>query len=190
MGGFGAFYLGARRPEVFGSVYALSPCCLGFIGELADSADTWDLVDRADSEVPASLRGRVRIVRAMATAFARGPQLRVTGQRDRPVAGPFPFRPDGGENREAWRTWRGFLPLERLNHDLKAYRRLSAIGIDYGTADAIASVPLGSLALADGLRRGGLDPVVHQHEGGHVDRTRERFEEGLLPFFARVFEGE
>jgi pimeloyl-ACP methyl ester carboxylesterase len=187
MGGFGAIYIATRRPAIFGSLYALSPCCLGFVGELADTADTWKTVASPDSEVAAPLRGRVRIVRAMATAFARGPQLRVTGLREQPVVGPFPFRPDGSRNRETWRTWRGFLPLERLSHDLPAYRRLSAIGIDYGTADAIESVALGSLALADGLRRGGLNPLVQQHEGGHVDRTRERFEEGLLPFFGKVF---
>ena len=35
MGGYGALYLAFRHPDVFGSVYALSPCCLEFVGDLS-----------------------------------------------------------------------------------------------------------------------------------------------------------
>jgi len=28
-----------------------------------------------------------------------------------------------------------------------------------------------------------------EYDGGHIDRARERFEQGLLPFFSKVFDG-
>jgi S-formylglutathione hydrolase len=187
MGGFGALYLAGRHPETFGSVYALSPCCLGFVGELAAGVATWGLANAPDSLVPAAMRGRVRIVRAMAAAFAPGPQLHPTGRSETPVEGPLPFRPNGSEDPATRQAWRGYLPLERFADDLPSYRRLAAIALDFGRADAIESVPIGSRALAAALRRAGIAPLLVEHDGGHVDRARERFEQGLLPFFTRVF---
>lgn len=189
MGGFGALYLAARHPDVFGSVYALSPCCLGFVGELAAGAAIWGLATAPDSMVPSPMRGRVRIVRAMAAAFAPDGQLRPSGRGEHPLDGPLPFWPNGSEDRATRRAWRACLPLDRLADDLPSLRRLAAIALDFGRADLIESVPLGSRAFSDALSRAAITHTLTEHAGGHVDRARERFTQGLLPFFARVFAG-
>jgi len=41
MGGFGALAIGFEHPNVCGLIYAISPCCIGFVGRLAPSAPTW-----------------------------------------------------------------------------------------------------------------------------------------------------
>ena len=41
MGGFGAFTIGFDHPALFGLVYAVSPCCIGFVGRLAESSPAW-----------------------------------------------------------------------------------------------------------------------------------------------------
>ena len=41
MGGFGSIVLGMKHPEVFGAVYALSPCCLGFEGDMSAENPVW-----------------------------------------------------------------------------------------------------------------------------------------------------
>jgi S-formylglutathione hydrolase len=38
MGGFGALAIGFNHPGVFGLAYAMSPCCIGFVGILAPAA--------------------------------------------------------------------------------------------------------------------------------------------------------
>jgi len=57
MGGFGALYLAGRHPDVFGHVYAMSACCLDFVGELAPDSKEWSAP-------------RAPWIRAMAAAFA------------------------------------------------------------------------------------------------------------------------
>ena len=41
MGGFGALAIGFDHPDVFGLIYAISPCCIGFVGELAATEPVW-----------------------------------------------------------------------------------------------------------------------------------------------------
>ena len=55
--------------------------------------------------------------------------------------------------------------------------------------DAIASVPLGSRAYADALARAKIPYRLDTFAGGHTDRTRQRFEQRVLPYFAQQFSG-
>ena len=41
MGGYGAFMLAMKHPDVFGATYALSPCCLGLEGDLSADNLVW-----------------------------------------------------------------------------------------------------------------------------------------------------
>lgn len=189
MGGFGALYLAGRHSKTFGHVYAMSPCCLGFVGELAPESDAWTRPPldpaRASSPVP----GQPRWIRTMAVAFA--PQA---GRGGAAVSAPLPFAADGsGRPREVSpvaRAWRKYLPLERLAQDARPYRRLISIAVDFGREDPIPSVPAGSRAFAGELQRAGASCTLEEYTGGHTDRTRERFETRLLPFFGRAFSGE
>ncbi|WP_411280861.1 alpha/beta hydrolase [Gemmatimonas sp.] len=163
MGGFGALYLAQRHGDVFGSVYAMSPCCTALVGELAPSSDVWRYV-RDTTVVPTpAMAGRVRIARAMTAAFG--------APYDQPGA------------------WSRFLPVDLLAKDATGMRRSCAVVIEYGLDDAIASVPLGSRAFADGLARANIPYRLDVFAGDHTNRTRQRFEQRVLPFFAQQFSG-
>ena len=169
MGGFGALYLAGRHPNTFGHVYAMSACCLGFVGDLAAEGNRWR-----------EPRGWLR---AMAAAFAPDP----FGD---PTRAPMPFaaRPDGRmqEVTTVARAWREFLPLPRLMRDPTPYRRLCTIALEAGRQDEITNVPQGASAFSRELKRAGIGHTLDEFSGGHTDRTRERFETAMLPFFARV----
>ncbi len=67
MGGFGALAISFTHPEIFGLVYAISPCCMGFVGPLAPSASVWPALSSVTrwQDAPA----RIRLVLGMAAAL-------------------------------------------------------------------------------------------------------------------------
>lgn len=172
MGGFGALYLAGRHPETFGHVYAMSPCCLGFVGDLAMESGRWRQEPRG-------------WLRAMAAAFAPG-----NGREPSIESPPLPFvAASDGRMREVdvvARSWRNYLPLNRLMRDPSPYRRLCSISLDAGLQDEIPSVTLGATAFSRELERAGIAHTFVAFTGTHTDHTRERFEASVLPFFARV----
>ncbi len=172
MGGFGALYLAGRHADTFGHVYAMSPCCLGFVGELAPDSEEW-------------ATARAPWFRAMAAAFA--PESHGHRADGRP---PLPFVADSmgrlQEVETVARAWREYLPLDRLTRDPGQYRRLCTIALEYGRQDEIPSVRLGTLAFARELGRAGIPYTLDEYTGGHTDHTRKRFENAFLPFFAHV----
>lgn len=46
MGGFGAIVLAMKHPDVFGAVYALSPCCLGMVEDIGPGNPWWENAGR------------------------------------------------------------------------------------------------------------------------------------------------
>ena len=182
MGGFGALFLIEGHADLFASLYAMSPCCLGFVGELAPGSDAWRQPGRWDW-----------LINPLAAAFAPGQRLtiRPVGDKAPLPVGPRPYTIDSLGNRssdsDAVNAWRGFLPLERLMRDPAPFRALCAIALDAGRQDQITNVPLGARAFSDALRRLGIRHTLVEYDGGHIDRARERFDQGLLPFFAKVF---
>jgi S-formylglutathione hydrolase FrmB len=112
---------------------------------------------------PPAVAGSVRIARAMTAAFGA------------------PFDQAG--------AWAQFLPVDLLTKDATGLRRSCAVVIEYGVDDAITSVPLGSRAYADALARAKIPFRLDAFAGGHTDRTRQRFEQRVLPYFAQQFSG-
>jgi S-formylglutathione hydrolase FrmB len=172
MGGFGALYLAGRHADTFGHVYAMSACCLGFVGDLAPESDAWKGEPR-------------KWLRTMAAAFAPVPSVDPASIPD-----PMPFVADSAgriqEVDAVARSWREFMPLDRLQRDPAPYRELCNIALEAGRQDEIPNVPLGTAAFARELERAGIPHTLDEFTGGHTDHTRKRFEKTVLPFFARV----
>jgi hypothetical protein len=150
----------------------MSPCCLGFVGELAPASDAWT-------------SGQPRWIKALEAAFAPPGAENTT---------PAPFVRDSlGRVREiapVARVWREQLPLERLNAEAGAYASLCAVEIEFGTKDHVASVRTGAPAFAEALRERHARINLSEFDGGHVDKTRERFTKVVLPYFGRAFSGD
>lgn len=197
MGGFGALSVAQGHADTFGSVYAMSPCCLDLVGDLAPGSDVWKWA-APGAAVTRPQAGRARLARALATAFAPAGALREVAPGDSPDAtplvAPLPFVVDSAGVTRAdgpvLARWREFLPVDRLTRDPSPIRRSCAVVIEFGTSDEIASVPAGSRAYSAALTRAGIVHTVSAFDGKHVDRTRERFERHVLPFFSDIFSGK
>jgi enterochelin esterase-like enzyme len=187
MGGFGVLFLAPRHADVFGAAYAMSACCLGFMGSLAPNAVRWTRNARAMADT--TRRGsRAPVWRGDALTAAMVPPT------SRPPfagwVGYLPFVPSGvslAPDSSVLATWRDRLPLERVERDRAALSRLRALALDVGRADS--GVVPGVRAYASELRRVGLRHDLAEYDGDHINRVRERFERSVLPFFARQLDG-
>lgn len=185
MGGFGALRLAMRFPDVFGSVYAMSPCCLDLTDDIGHGNQDWRKALRFQS--PEDLGKAVQAgdfypVAMIAMAAA------ITPNREKP---PFfvdlPVREVRGElmpDDEVYERWRAALPLSQV----AAYRanllRLRGIAIDYGTSDQFAHIITSTPDLSRELARLRIPHRLDVYAGDHRQQIPQRLRTHVLPFFA------
>lgn len=191
MGGFGAFDLAMRHPDVFGAVYALSPGALapGALAETEMFAEddaiesylTMASARAAGEEAPALTEG-ARFALAYGSAFA--PDV---------GAGPpwvdYPYSSaDTPPDPDVWDVWEaGYGGIDdelAAHHDQLA--SLRGIALDVGTEDPYRWIPDGTAYLADALEAAGIDVTTTTHPGGHGP-VGPRVAETMVPFLAGLF---
>jgi enterochelin esterase-like enzyme len=201
MGGYGALALAVAHPDVFGSVYALSPGLFAPDG-LANSqmfdnpsviADV--VAGRAEAatlpaqQVQSDLRqtvaksGDALFSVAYGTAFAPDPD------------GPAPWiaypysDPSGTADPAVWAKWQaGFGGLAaNVDTDLAQWQALRGIVIDVGNHDEYTWIPPGVEYLHAQLDQAGVANKLATYDGGHGP-VGPRAEAVMLPFFAQVLE--
>jgi len=181
LGGFGALHIGARHPQTFAFVYAMSPCCTGFIGEMAPTSELWMQASTQATSftgTPGALRRAWMQSAAFALPTDREPL------RQLPYAAPLNAAPAAVPG--VVERWRELLPLERVVRDTAAYRALSGLVLEYGVNDQIASVSEGTRALSARLAELGVPHVLEAHDGDHVGSVHVRLQRHLLPYFGRM----
>lgn len=193
MGGFGAFDLAMRHPDVFGAVYALSPGALA-PGGLADmemfaaegaieSYLTMQAAFAADEDPPTPTEG-ARFALAYGSAFAPNVD-----------AGPpwvdYPFvEPGDDPDPVLWATWEaGYGGIEdEVREHRDDLRSLLGIALDVGTEDTYQWIPAGTRHLAETLEASGIPVQFTTYPGGHGP-VSVRASETLVPFLAEVLSG-
>ncbi|WP_263786210.1 alpha/beta hydrolase [Salinibacter grassmerensis] len=174
MGGYGTLRIGMKRPDVFSSLYAMSPCCLqarlepdSAVVAKARAITHPDQVPEADF--------LTKIVLAWAAAWSPDP-------KDPPLYLDLP-REDGALRPDVVAEWAANAPLALMHQHVPELRRLTAIGLDAGAQDQpIAS---NTQAFAEGLAEYGVDHTVEIYDPGtHVSRIDARVENHALPFFS------
>ncbi len=158
MGGFAALQHGLSRPDLFGAVYALSPCCLE--NQLAQ-----DLPPAAG----ASLRTLEQVARAqdlggLAVAVAA-------------AFSPDPLRPPLFVDLLARDRWTPPLALAEAP-------KLRVIGLDFGRSDEFVHLPETVEHLYAQLQQAGAQVQLQEYDGDHADHLGERLATRVLPFFA------
>jgi pimeloyl-ACP methyl ester carboxylesterase len=180
MGGFGALAIGFEHPGVFGLVYAISPCCIGFVGRLADSSPAWPALSSVARWQDAP--DRIRLLVGMAAAL--------DGSRTDPrlfAELPYGTEPDGTmvSNPAVQARWLARMPPDLATAMVRRGDHPPVLFLEAGSEEA------GILAGIQ-LLRGRLDSLrIHYDDttfaGGHVDRVRERFTRHMLPTVGRWF---
>jgi enterochelin esterase-like enzyme len=173
MGGYGASRVGMKHPEVFGSLYIMSPCCLSPRGTGPANPKNEEALAAvktpADSaKLPFGLRAQ------LATAAAWSPN-----PNNPPLYLDLPI----GENREAvLARWAANAPLAFIDQYVRQLREYRAIAIDVGDKDGLRA---DSGKLHDALTAYAIAHDFEIYPGTHTSHVAVRFQQNVLPFFSR-----
>jgi enterochelin esterase-like enzyme len=172
MGGYGTMRIGMKRPEVFSVLYAMSSCCLDPRGTGPGDAGLEKLTSRADVEALAPF---ARLTLAAAAAWAPNagrPPLFM----DLPTA-------DGKPQAEVLARFAANAPAAMVSQYAPQLKRYKRIVMDAGLQDPISNA--GTRLTHEALLRVGVTHEYVTYEGDHMNKVPERFEQLVVPLFAK-----
>ncbi|WP_116126790.1 alpha/beta hydrolase [Lewinella sp. IMCC34183] len=182
MGGYGALKLAMRHPEIFSSVYALSPGALAIVGEYGPNSNTFrelaaieDMDGMMKSYFP-------KVMVAFGRAWSPNP--------DNPpfyVDLPFEYVRDSlVTHPEVLARWQEELPVHMIEGHLDALHALTAIKFDWGR-NAGTRFTRQCEMFSQRLENAGVTHYAEEYIGTHTSDifTRHgRVATDMLPFFA------
>lgn len=173
MGGYGATRIGMRHPDVFGSLYIMSPCCLAPRASGPANSDLEKVV--AAMKTPsdgASLPFLTRAQLATAAAWSPNPS-------NPPLFLDLPTK-DGAPQPEILAKWAANAPLAFVDQYVGNLREYRAIAIDVGDQDGLRP---DAARLHEVLDKYGIRNSFEVYEGTHTSRVADRFQNHVLRFF-------
>lgn len=175
MGGYGAMRIGMKHPEVFSSIYLLSPCCMA-----ANIQPRGPAMAPAEAiHDPAEVEKASFMTKAMlASAAAWSPN-----PKNPPLFFDLPSK--NGEFQPAIAAkWAANAPLAMIDQYIVNLKRLHAIAFDAGAQDAGIA---GTIKVLDGILNAyEIRHTFEMYEGTHISRIAERVETKTPPFFSAV----
>ena len=202
-GGNGSLYLGIRHPDIFGSVYAMAPCCTGSMFSMPpfESDDTGELTAfwrnvftrlhalASKEELPAarlSIQEDFWINANLASGAAYSPNP------DRPpLYADYLYEQSDGEfvrNEAAFERRQANWIYHMFDEYEDNLRALRGLLIDYGEHE-IESLAVGNAELAEALGQKGIPFILEVYAGGnHGNMVTERMETRGFEFFAEMLE--
>lgn len=171
MGGYGATRIGMKYPDVFSSLYIMSPCCLS--ARAAPRAEDEAALAAVKSvEDSAKLPFPPRSSLAAAAAWSPNPAKP-------PLYLDLPF----GDARQAvLAKWAANAPLAMIDQYVGNLRRYSAISIDVGDQDSLKADTERLHGVLDSY---GIANSFEVYSGTHTSHVAFRIQDKLIPFFGK-----
>ena len=175
MGGYGAVRIGMQHPEVFGSLYVMSPCCLS-------PFDTKQIKPAAEKQLEA-LRSPAAaaalpwyLLPQLASAAAWSPD-----PKNPPLYLDLPYE-NGAVQPGVLAKWTANAPLAFIDQYIGNLRRYRAIAIDVGDQDQLR---FDTRKLHEILDSYGIANRFTIYHGTHTSHVAYRFQNHVLPFFSK-----
>jgi enterochelin esterase-like enzyme len=176
MGGYGAMRIGMKNPDVFSSVYLLSPCCMA--PRLSATLDAKRIAElEAVHSIEEFEKADFGTKAAFASAAAWSPN---------PTNPPFfldlPYK-DGEPQPMVGARWAANAPLAMIDAYILNLKQLKAIAFDAGKDDRGIAATITDLdAILNNYK---MDHTYEIYDGNHTNHIAERIETKVLPFFAK-----
>lgn len=173
MGGYGTIRLGMKYPDVFSSIYMLSPCCMegGVTNnkEFMDKIESFITIDQLKN---ASFFEIATL--ATSAAFAPNPD-------NPPYYFDLPFA-DGEVRQDIAYKIAANRTLYTVEQYIPNLKKLEAIAMDAGLQDQ--GISASTKKLHENLEAYQIPHVYESYEGDHLNRISERIRTKVLPFFS------
>jgi S-formylglutathione hydrolase FrmB len=171
MGGYGTWTIAMRHPGVFAAIWAQSACCVSPRRETVESASKLAAISLEDA-----IKGDFGTRAALSSMVAWSPN-----PKKPPYYADFPIK-DGALDETVLAKWANNSPLAMVASHVPALRSYDAIGADVGDKDFLVG---DDTAIHEELERFGIAHDWAVYEGDHVNHIAQRFDEVVLPFFAK-----
>ncbi len=176
MGGYGATRIGMKHPDVFGSLYIMSPCCLsprmpGGAGRANAQMDS-ALAAVKTVEDAVKLPWGMRTMMASAAAWSPDP-------KNPPL---YLDLPTGPAANDVFARWAANAPLAFVDQYIGNLRQYHAIAMDVGDQDGLRE---DAGKLHEVLDRYGLANSFEIYSGTHTSAVADRFQNHVMPFFSK-----
>jgi S-formylglutathione hydrolase FrmB len=189
MGGYGSIILAMKHPDIYGAAYALSPCCLGFAGDLGEENAAWQKVLALKSQNELKKNPETfdefwtLVYVALSAAFSPNAE-------HQPFFGDYPFRLENGRlvhNEEVYKKWQAKMPVNLVDAYKENLRKLKGLYLDYGENEEFSHIRLTSQDFSRKLAERNIPHGFEIYAGGtHGNKIRERLETKVLPFFSKT----
>ena len=180
MGGFGALAIAFKHPTTFGFVYAMSPCCIGFVGRFGPTSRGWPALVTTTRWQDAPPNVHIFLGMAAALDGSRTDARLFTEL-------PFNVSSDGAvvRNRTVQARWLAKMPPDLASAMMRRGDRPPVIVMESGSEEK-------ELLEGVAVLRTRLDSLHVKYAdttftGGHIDRVRERFAQHMLPTIGKWF---
>jgi len=170
MGGYGAWRIGMKHPEVYTAIYPMSSCCLMTNPFTAPPPRPPAAPARDDAKAKGG--NFAKVGSAQAAAWAPNPM-------NPPDFFDLPMK-DGKVVPEIAAKYLANAPLAMVDQYVSPLRSFRAIMMDCGTKDTLFG---SNNELDQSLTRLGVKHVYETYDGDHTNRLKERWEEHVMPFF-------
>lgn len=174
MGGYGALRIGMKHPDVFGSLYVMSPCCLSANMKPIDAATAKAVRTLKSPADSAALPWYVRPQLALAAAWSPDP-------KKPPLYFDLPYE-NGVAQPEILAKWSANEPPAFIDQYIGSLRGYRAIAMDVGDQDDLRFDARKLHGILDSY---GITNSFTVYRGTHTSAVAYRFEDSVIPFFSR-----
>ena len=175
MGGYGASRIGMKHPDVFGSLYIMSPCCMSArpAGPVNPELEkTLEAVKTPEDSAKLPFFARAQL----ATAAAWSPD-----PKNPPLYLDLPMK-DGVPQPDILAKWAANAPLAFVDQYIGNLKQYRAIAMDVGDQDGLR---IDAGKLHDVFDEYGIANSFEIYPGTHVSAVADRFQNHVLPFFSK-----
>jgi S-formylglutathione hydrolase FrmB len=175
MGGYGASRIGMKHPDVFGSLYIMSPCCMSARGAGPANPEAEKALEAVKTpEDSAKLPFFLRAQLASAAAWSPDP-------KNPPLYLDLPVK-DGVPRPDILAKWAANAPLAFVDQYIGNLRQYRAIAMDVGDQDGLR---IDTGKLHDILDDYGIANSFEIYHGTHTSAVADRFQNHVMPFFSK-----
>jgi len=186
MGGYGASRIGMKYPDVFGSLYIMSPCCMS----PRPAAPTNAAADKKFEDNEKQFESAVAALKSPADAanlpfFSRAQLATAAAWSPDPKNPPLYFdmpMKNGVPQPDILAKWAANAPLAFVDQYIGNLRQYKAISMDVGDQDGLR---FDTKKLHEVLDSYGIRNSFEIYHGTHTSAVSVRFQNYVMPFFSQ-----